>query len=132
MSITFPYAGMQVKAMTNLVTLSDGREFLVDFGDLYGDAISAIEETGLGILQITALDKDLILSQILAAIGDPYQEGPSFLAAERPELYNIRLTIPGYLVQPDSGQKVLFTGVALHHRVVQFLEDSAIRIVMTG
>jgi len=131
-SITFPYAGMQVQAMTNLVTLSDGREFLVDFGDLYGDAISAIKETGFGILQISEQDKNLILAQILSAIGNPYEQGPSFLAAERPELYNIRLTIPGILVEPDSGQKVLFTGAALHHRIVQFLEDSDIRIVMTG
>lgn len=131
-SITFPYAGMQVKAMTNLVTLSDGREFLVDFGDLYGDAISAIEETGFGILQISEQDKDLILEQILAALGDSYQQGPSFLVANRPEMYNIQLTIPGYLVQLDIGQKVLFTGVSLHHRIVQFLEESDIRIVMTG
>jgi len=131
-SITFPYAGMQVKAMTNLVTLSDGREFLVDFGDLYGDAISAIKDTGFGILQISEQDKDLILKQILATIGDSYQQGPSFLTAERPGDYNIQLTIPGYLVQPNSGQKVLFTRVSLYHRIVQFLEDSDIRIVMTG
>ena len=118
--------------MTNLVTLSDGREFLVDFGDLYGDAISAIKDTGFGILQISEQDKDLILKQILATISDSYQQGPSFLAAERPGDYNIQLTIPGYLVQPNSGQKVLFTRVSLHHRIVQFLEDSDIRIVMTG
>ena len=131
-SITFPYAGMQVKAMTNLVTLSDGRELLVDFGDLYGDAISAVKDTGFGILQISEQDKDLILKKILAAVGDPYQQGPTFLAAERPKAYNVQLTIPGYLVHPNSGQKVLFTRVSLHHRIVQFLEDADIRIVMTG
>ena len=37
-AVTFPYAGIQVQAVSNLVSTSSGREFLVDFGDLYGDA----------------------------------------------------------------------------------------------
>jgi len=51
-AITFPYAGIQIKALSNLVSTGDGKSLLVDFGDLYGDAIIAIKKTGLDIIQI--------------------------------------------------------------------------------
>ena len=43
-SITFPYAGIQVKAVSNLISLKNGNVLLVDFGDFHGDAIQAIKK----------------------------------------------------------------------------------------
>jgi len=37
-SITFPYANIQVKAVSNLVTKRSGSPLLIDFGDFFGDA----------------------------------------------------------------------------------------------
>ena len=34
-SITFPYAAIQVKAVSNLVTKRNGSPLLIDFGDFY-------------------------------------------------------------------------------------------------
>ncbi|MCG2754486.1 MAG: hypothetical protein L6247_02775, partial [Desulfobacteraceae bacterium] len=55
-AITFPYAGIQIKALSNLISTGDGKSLLVDFGDLYGDAVLSIKKTGLGIIQINNKD----------------------------------------------------------------------------
>jgi hypothetical protein len=43
-SVTFPYAGLQVEAVSNLVTTGSGNDLLIDFGELYGDAAKEIKK----------------------------------------------------------------------------------------
>ena len=55
-SVTFPYAGIQVEAVSNLVTTGNSNDFLIDYGELYGDAAQEIKKTGLGMVHITRQD----------------------------------------------------------------------------
>jgi hypothetical protein len=130
-SISFPYSGVQVKTVSNLFTGSDGTPFLVDFGDLYGDAVSAIEKTGFKIIQIKDNDNyPVIIKKILDAMEVPYSNNPSFMAAKRPAIHNTVLTIPGFLLTGSKHPRILFSFAPLHNGIIQFLTNQGLKICM--
>jgi hypothetical protein len=130
-SISFPYSGVQVKTVSNLFTGSDGNPFLVDFGDLYGDAVSSIQKTGFKIIQIKNDDNyPVIIQKILGAMDISYTNNPSFLAAKRPAIHNTVLTIPGFLVAGKEKPRILFSFAILHNGIIQFLTNQGVKISM--
>ena len=132
-TVTFPYAGIQVQAVSNLVSTDSGREFLIDFGDLYGDAVTAIQKTGLKIIQIKQEDSiNTLITQILDAVGEPYLRDPVFYAAKRPADYNTKIKIKGFLVTKAGGSRVLISAIPLHNRVLQFLNEDGVKVVLAG
>jgi hypothetical protein len=131
-SISFPYAGMKVHAQTNLAALPDGREFLVDFGDLYGDAIAAIERAGFSVVQIVNRDRRKILRTLIKATGRPFQQDPTLWAVQRDGPYNVSVTFVGFLVEGEEDRRVLLAEAALHHRLVDFLSDRGVQVVQVG
>ncbi len=131
--ITFPYAGIQIGASSNFLTTGDGNPLLVDFGDLYGDAVQAIEKTGLNIIQITDKDdKTNIISKILSATGLSYINNPTFFAAKRPVILNTSFTIPGFLISNNEAPEILLAMVPLHQCVVQLLKGQGIKVVLVN
>lgn len=132
-SVTFPYAGIQVEAVSNLVTTGNGNDFLIDFGELYGDAAQEIEKTGLGMVHITQQDTlDDITAGILTALDVTYAVDPLYTAAARPTEFNIILKIPGYLVHHPGEKDILLSAVPLHNRILRFLNQRDVRVVLTG
>ena len=129
--ITFPYAGIQVEAISNLVTTKDGSHLLIDFEDLYGDAITSIQKTGFDIIQVKKKDNPYtIIQNLLTRTGVSYTNDPTFFAAKRPVTYNTALTIHGFLVT-NTG-KMLLAASPLHESVIQFLRNEGVRIIMIG
>ena len=128
--ISFPYAGIQVQALSNLLSFGNGREVLVDFGDLYGDAVSAIRKTGLEILQIPVDAEALeIIQRVMDAAGMAYTTGPVFFGAERPAEFNTTITIDGILIPMANGENRLFTERPIPQLVGIFLRDRGIRLL---
>ncbi|MFQ5485409.1 MAG: LysM peptidoglycan-binding domain-containing protein, partial [Desulfobacterales bacterium] len=102
-TVSFPYAGTQVNALTNLITRPDGEPLLVDFGNLQGDAARAIKKTGLDIIQIKSkAPLRNTVAKLLRAVKGKYTENPVFLGAKRPKIYNVSLTVPGFLVKNNQ------------------------------
>ena len=129
-AISFPYAGIQVKAYANLLSAGNQRELLVDFGDLYGDAVTAIRKTGPQIVQITAEDDYLaITKKLLDGLGLSYQENPALLAARRPAQYNTAITIRGLLYTNSDNHKILLCAATLHPAITDLLSTSGIDVV---
>jgi hypothetical protein len=132
-SISFPYAGIQVNALSNLLSTRDGREVLVDFEDLYGDAIQAIEKTGFEIVQVKGDDSlQAVTTKLLDALKVSYTIDPTFLAAKRPPEYNTFINIKGFLLAEEGQPKTLLAAVPLHKGVVSFFKDRRVKVVMTG
>jgi len=132
-AVTFPYAGIQVQAVSNLVSTGSGREFLIDFGDLYGDAVTEIEKTGLKVVQLKQNDSmHALLTRILDAIGEPYVSDPVFYAAKRPAAFNTKIKIKGFLVTKAEGLRVLISAIPLHNRVLQFFNEDKVKVVLAG
>jgi len=131
--IMFPYAGIEVQAVTNLVSTKDGRELLIDFGDFYGDALASIEKTGLKIIQIKEKDSmEDIIFKLFEGIGVSYTKDPTVSIAERKGNYNTTLTIPGFLIANGNSSKKLIAAVPLHDRVIQFFQEKDTQIIMIG
>ena len=130
-AITFPYAGIQIKALSNLISTGDGKSLLVDFGDIYGDAVLSIKKTGLGIIQINNKDNaHEVIRKILDALEASYTKYPTFLAAKRPDTYNTSLTIPGYLISNKEKHKILLTTDSINDDIVQFLTNKGIKVLL--
>ena len=129
-AITFPYAGIQIKALSNLISSSNGKLLLVDFGDLYGDAIIAIKKTGLDIIQIKEKDSVYeVIEKIFDALEVSYAKDPTFLAAKRPVIYNTSLTIPGYLISNKKQHKILLATTLINDGIAQFLINKGIKVI---
>ncbi len=130
-NITFPYAGIQVEAFANLLSTKDGREAIVDFGDLYGDAVTAIGTTGLKVVQISPEDSyDAIAQKLLAALSINYEQHPTMLAAQRSPEFNTAITIYGLLFDNDQNRRVLLTSATLHSAVTDMLSERGIDVVV--
>lgn len=128
--ISFPYAGIQIEAVANLLSFGNGREILIDFGDLYGDAVGAIEDTGLNILQVSGDDQPLdILQRLMETAGMAYTRSPVFYGADRPAEYNTAITINGILIPSGGGENRLFTEERLPDLIDIFIRDRDVRLV---
>ena len=131
--ISFPYAGFQVKAYSNLLSVSSGKDFLVDFGDLQGDAIEAIEKTGFQVLQIRSGQSiRSIVSDLLRVMPVQESEDPVFWGADRARAYNTSIQVPGRLISmiTDQGKmKMLITEILLHDNILSFLHRAGIKVM---
>lgn len=132
-SISFPYAGVQVTALSNLLVTPGGKEILVDFEDLYGEAVKAIEKSGLEVLQVKR-EQSLhdILLMFLDRLKITYTIDPTFLAANRAADYNTFINISGFLTATENQDKILLAAVPLHKGVVRFFNARNVKVVMTG
>ncbi|MFH0727585.1 MAG: hypothetical protein V2B19_14745 [Pseudomonadota bacterium] len=128
--VSFPYGGIQIPAVTNLISTDDGRSILVDFGNLYGEAIAAIEKSGLDVIQITPQDThhEMIL-KVLTATKHSCEINPTFAGAKSPEAFGAEFSIPGFLVSRGELVKVLLSRVLLDPSLIRFLNESGIKIV---
>lgn len=129
-SITFPYAGIQIKAVSNIILRTNNIPLLVDFGDFHGDAIAALKKTGFDIVQISLTDSiEMILKKLLNALDVPFSENPVFSAAKRSEEYNIFFAIPGVFLPDANPSKILFSQAELPKEVQHLLNAYTVRIV---
>ena len=129
--IMFPYVGIQVEATSNLISMPDGTNLIVDFEDLYGDAVSSIEKTGLRVVQIKKDDAfEDIIESLLKAMNETYRKDPTFYTSKRPDQYNTALTIPGFLVKNAGYPDTLLAHIPLDHSVIDFLQKTGINIIM--
>ncbi|MBW1842461.1 MAG: hypothetical protein JRI75_11820, partial [Deltaproteobacteria bacterium] len=129
--ISFPYAGVQIEAVSNLISTGEDRPILVDFGDLYGNAIAAIEKTGFQVIQLNPEDNlQSLTEKLLAAVDVEYSRNPTFFAAKRPVMYNTSITIQGYLIDAAGKHQILITGIDLKDEVVQFLTGHGVTTIV--
>jgi len=130
-TVTFPYAGIQINAQSNLISTPDGKELFVDFENLYGDAIQAIKKTGFNIIQVKRKDSATeIIEKLLAALNNSYTRDPIFYAAKRPSDYNTTLKIPGFLIEREAPNKTLLSGAPLDAELISFLNAQNIKVMV--
>lgn len=128
--VSFNYAGIQIQAFANLVSTPDGHEVLVDFGELYGDAVKSLHQSGLAVLQFGAEDSyATIARKLLTGLNAAFTENPAFMAAARPAQYNTSVVIEGLLYTDPQGQRTLLSGAALPPAVTDLLSGNGIAVV---
>jgi len=128
--ISFPYAGVQIQAQSNLLSFGNGKEVLIDYGDLYGNAIEAIRRTGFEIIQFKNSSTPLeIIDRLMEASGLYYERSPVFYGADRPSEFNTIITVKGILVPKRSGANRMFIETPLPDLVGLFIQDQGIDLV---
>lgn len=131
-TITFPYAGTEIKALSNLVTTPEGNPVFVDYGDLFGDAFLTIQKTGFNIIQVNHTDNPRQITEKLAGVlGPDWFRNPSFLAANRPAEFNTEFVIQGYLTEKRSdAAQIILTFTSIDRALVNMLNERDIRIII--
>lgn len=128
-SIRFPYAGIQITARSNLVTADHMPPLFVDFGELYGEAIDAIQKAGFRMLHFGRRDPaEEIVPAILKELGIAFSPNPEFGAAKRAKKYNALFTIPGFLLKETKPDKILIALVPVHKTVAILLKNRGITV----
>jgi len=136
-AVSFPYAGFQVRATTNKVTMGPQSEVLIDFGDLQGDAIKALESIGLDVIQIQdGMDYYEIARHLLSEFSIDQERPPLFWAAERRRIDNISIRIPGIIItipeKPGDARKILITDGELPPEIQYFLSCKEFELIQVA
>lgn len=128
--ITFPYAGLQIKTVSSIVLKPDGNPLLIDFGEFFGDAISALTKSGFEILRVAPEDTHLgIAEKLLGALDVSFTENAVFTAVKEPGEYSISFTIPGRFVPEARASGVLISNQILPGEIARFLNDENIIVL---
>ncbi|MDP2644645.1 MAG: hypothetical protein Q8P24_06880 [Desulfobacterales bacterium] len=129
-TIKFPYAGITVEALSNLVTRNDGSPLFLDFGNLYGEAVAAIKKAGMEIVQITKNDTpETTVNKLLGPLGEAFTQNPIFHAAQREPKYNTAIKAPGFLIQTQKATKIFLTPADLPAGIMQLLNAQGVKIM---
>ncbi|MEW5909816.1 MAG: LysM domain-containing protein [Thermodesulfobacteriota bacterium] len=129
-TISFPYAGVQVKALSNLITSQDERAMMIDFGDLQGDAVRAIREAGFNIIQISLTDDlENTLKKLLVSLGIKFEINPILPASDISDGQKISLTIPGLSITKEPDKKILLTHDDLDEAALLCLKEHFSKII---
>ncbi|WP_300674122.1 LysM domain-containing protein [Desulfoluna sp.] len=129
-SISFSYAGMQLETTSNMIRTNHGHETLVNFGDLYGDAVFAIERSGLKV--VTIRKEDYLLKatlQLLTTLGIPFEENPHITIGEPGDALACELSVEGVLVNPAPLVKKLIVATQLPDEIIAVLEEQGFGII---
>jgi hypothetical protein len=129
-TISFPYAGVQVKALSNLLTSKDGKVLILDFGDLQGDAVKAIRGTGFNIIQIPLKDNlEDALKKIFAYLNINSEANPTLFVTDGPYDQKISLAIPGFSISKENNQKILLTHAHMDENALLYLKEHFSKII---
>jgi len=109
----------------------DGKDHIIDYTGLGPDTLSLLREHQFLALSLTGeKDPALIVSKILDFIGVKYDSKPHhFMAADREDSKNIRITIPGIIFQDHNGQTILATHLRLPREIANFLSQKGYKIL---
>jgi hypothetical protein len=135
--ISFPYAGFQVKSMVNRVAVGDGKALLIDFGDLKGDAVEAIEGAGYRVLQFPAgIAYRRMAERLLTELSIEQSRPPLFWTADRRRIHNVSLRIPGIVfpAKDKAGRtrKILLPGCEVPPEIQYYLAGEGLELLEIG
>jgi len=127
--ISFPYAGVQVDAVSSMVSAGPARSCLVDFGNFAGDSISAIKATGLKVVSLSnSFDPFGLLHRLLDTFSIAYTDKPTVAVRNQNDGRGVFFTYPGVMVDLADG-KALFTTAIVPLEQQQFLYTRGIQAI---
>jgi hypothetical protein len=130
-NITFPYAGTQISAVSNIVLRGSSNPLLVDFGDFQGEAVLALAKAGFDIVQMKAEDdSQATIQKLLRALGVTFSENPTFFAIERQGDNNTSFAVPGFLIPSVKTSTVLISTTPLAGEVVELFRTQNVKTII--
>ncbi|MEW5735477.1 MAG: LysM peptidoglycan-binding domain-containing protein [Thermodesulfobacteriota bacterium] len=128
--VSFPYAGFSLTMLSNMARTKEGKEFLVDFGTLYGQAQNALTGLGLPLIQVgRQADSLSAVENLLSAMGFSCAKPSPVPAAERSGP-RCTFAISGLVVKDRAGARTLFLQGPLPEDLADFLASRGFRLVV--
>ncbi len=128
--ITFSYSGLSVKAASNLITRPDGNLLLIDFEDLLGDAIQAIRNSHLEIIQLKKREGFIAnIQQLFIALNRTTEKNPTIWISNSTKAVAVSVTVPGLLIKTGAKTEVLLTTDTISEEAILFLARPGTRII---
>lgn len=128
-SISFPYAGSQVNAVSNLLSIDSNQTCLVDFGSFAGETISSIEASGLKVVSLSDSDDTWHqIQNLFDVLSVKYTKNPSIPMSSRNDGHGVFFNCQGLMVDKADSQ-VLLTPSVFSDEVSTTLENRGIRIL---
>ncbi|ACL06077.1 Peptidoglycan-binding LysM [Desulfatibacillum aliphaticivorans] len=128
---SFPYAGFEVETVVNRLKTKDGREVLIDFGTMGGEAHETIKKMGFEIYRITKMDDALNGCRNMAReLHLDFMWDPEYLGADRTRDIAPILRVPGLLIAQGEYRPVLVTDEPLHDMIVSFLVNKGVNVIL--
>jgi len=108
-----------------------GKDAIVDLEGIGPDMIALLEEHQLKVLSLAGEeDPSSILRNTLEFLGIPLDSrAHDFMAAERGEQKDIRLTIRGIVFQDEEGQNILATHLNIPEEIALFLSQRGYQLL---
>ena len=108
-----------------------GKDAIIDLTGLAPEVISLLDEHQFLVLSLAG-EKDplTMVSKTLGFIGVQSQDGPhSFMAADRSDSRNVKLTVSGIIFSDTHGNTIFATPLNLPNEIASFLSTRAYRIL---
>ena len=108
-----------------------GKDAIIDLTGLAPEVISLLDEHQFLVLSL-ADEKDplAMVSKTLGFVGVQSQDGPhSFIAADRSDSRNVKLTVSGIIFSDTYGNAIFATPLNLPNEIASFLSTRAYRIL---
>jgi len=122
------YAGFNITTRASLIITNSGEKILVDYGSLYGDAISIIKQKGLKLITLYE-NKSIFynLKKLLQTVNIKYIENPVFFGSNRNHQNTTSIVISGILIQAFN-KDILIVQNELKTQMVLFLNEKKINV----
>jgi hypothetical protein len=104
---------------------------LIDFEDLFGDAIQAIRNSHLEIIQLKKREGFMAnIQQLMTALNCTTEKNPTIWISDSKNAYAVSVTVPGLLIKTDDKAEVLVTIDAISDEAIQFLTRPGTRVII--
>jgi len=122
--------GFSLEVMADRMYELNGSAHLIDFNNLPRNICDIIVDQGYHLLQLDPHEKDVgrTVRSVLEFCGTDVKSSPATFQYDRAAKANMKLSIPGLLVETDTGD-VLFTHIALKESVIRFLSEMDVKII---
>jgi hypothetical protein len=124
------HSGFSLEVMADRMFEKDGAKYMIDFHSLPGKICEIISDQGFHMLQIDPQGDEFtsVVKEVLDFCGATYGSSPAEFQYDRGKKSNIKLKIPGFLIETGSGD-VLLTQVGLSEPILQFLTEMDVKII---
>lgn len=124
------YSGFSLEVVADRMFDINNEIHLIDFNSLPARITGIVTQQGFKLLQIEpgVESPDAVAGRVLEFCGADFQRPPATLAFDGSTPENVRLTVPGYVVQTAQG-RMLLTGSEINESISGFLRDMDIAIV---
>jgi len=124
------YSGFSLEVVADRKFTIDNKIHLIDFNSLPERITDIITRQGFKLLQIVPGEEkpDAVAGRVLEFCGADFLPPPATLGFDGSTPQNVRLTVPGYVVQTAQG-RMLLTGSEINESISGFLREMDIAIV---